>query len=742
MKKIKIKRKTIYHLISIALIGMIALIGALRFPEVFYRTWEALRDFGKSVAFYFANLFFLDPVAPTVTEFPKELIETFPREWESFTIGIQDFGRLFISSDNLYAYLRMTSNFVYGFCKVLLFVLPIGFVFVLIVKALLKRKNKKLGKISRPLNGYLTIRRRVLLPMKAHIARYVAFVKKNKRYYKIAIALIAFFLNAGTILLEAIAFYLYFIWTFDVLNLYVQLVKLLSDVAPIFLKIPMWILLIVAAVILDKLRKKRAYRHLNALEEKNRTFIKTLPIVTMINGTMGTGKTTVLTDIARSLEVIFREEARERIFEKDMEFPQFPWIALERFLKTCIKKHTVYNLASVSKLMSAFRKAYEADKPIQRGFLRKLKRNYGYRYDDFFFGYDPSHGIEHDDALSIKNVFDNMETYALLYFLYAAPTSMIMSNYAIRSEKFLDDSGNFPQYCDEFFDRPAARIEDSNLSHVMHFDALRLGVKKKDDNPYKDAFEYGVVVITEIGKERGNKNDMEGVHKDANESNQKNDMFNAFLMLLRHSATVDNYPFSRFITDEQRAEKWGAEARDLCTLLNIDDVSKKRIILPFFFFEEALYLFLRKHFQSFYEDYRYNRADNTLFLYAFKSIYGLIHHHYKRIENRFSVKTVTLRRQAGTQDGKTERIKYYLCTKKAYANTFSTDCYSSFFKTKAARSGVGLMDMPTFRDVVPSFDELSDMESHFMDDVIEVFHQGREGFNPSAPANDKKKRKK
>lgn len=89
--------------------------------------------------------------------------------------------------------------------------------------------------------------------------------------------------------------------------------------------------------------------------------------------------------------------------------------------------------------------------------------------------------------------------------------------------------------------------------------------------------------------------------------------------------------------------------------------------------------------------------------------------------------------QAGTQDGKIQKIKYFLCTKKAYANTFSTDCYSDFFKQKAARSDVGLLDMPTFRDVKPSIDELSSMESHFMNSVIDVFNRDGATNDPVDP---------
>lgn len=734
MKKLKLRRKTIHHIASVFLLLVIALVGALLFPNVFFRTWEAVRDFGISVAFYFVNFFKNPEFTCTVTTFPKYLIETFPQEWANFVGGMQIFGELFISPDHLLSFLNATLLLLYNLSQILLFAIPFLVAGYFLFRFFLKRKSNDVDKVSRPLRAYLSFRRHVLLPIKARLLRFGSFFKKRKAYWIPALVIAAFFLNFGTILLEAISFYLYFLWTFDVGNLYVQILKLLSDLAPIFLRIPVWILVIAALVILDKLRKRRAYKRLNNLEERNREFIKTLPIVTMINGTMGKGKTTLSTDIARSMEVLFREEAKERLTEIDLEFPNFPWPRLEKFINRAVRHHAAYNLASVSNLMKLFRQQFEEKDPaIRRKILRRLKRRYGYRYNDPCFGYDQSFKLEHDDGLTVDELFQAIETYALLYFIYSLQTSLIISNYAIRSDRFLDTEGQFPQYNDDFFDRPSARVEESNLSHIIHFDSLRLGTKKKEDNPYRDAFEFGVVVITEIGKERGNRNDMEGVKKDSTLCNQKNDMFNAELKLIRHSATVDNFPFVRFVTDEQRPENWGADARDLCYLQNIDDVSDKKIILPFFFFEEALHMILSKFFFKLYEKYRYNRSDQTLLLYFLKSIFALENDHYKRIENRFSVKTVRLSMQAGTQDGKIQKIKYFLCTKKAYANTFSTDCYSDFFKQKAARSDVGLLDMPTFRDVKPSIDELSSMESHFMNSVIDVFNRDGATNDPVDP---------
>lgn len=88
------------------------------------------------------------------------------------------------------------------------------------------------------------------------------------------------------------------------------------------------------------------------------------------------------------------------------------------------------------------------------------------------------------------------------------------------------------------------------------------------ENPRSDSFEFGVINITEIGKELGNNLELQQIKKNDESTNQKNDLFNSWLKMVRHSATIDNYPFVKIITDEQRPESWGADARDLCEIIS------------------------------------------------------------------------------------------------------------------------------------------------------------------------------
>ena len=83
--------------------------------------------------------------------------------------------------------------------------------------------------------------------------------------------------------------------------------------------------------------------HFTKCEAKKCGFINALPIVSMTCGSMGKRKTTMITDMALSQEVMFRQKAFEILQKADMKFPYFPWILFEQELQKCMENHTLYH---------------------------------------------------------------------------------------------------------------------------------------------------------------------------------------------------------------------------------------------------------------------------------------------------------------------------------------------------------------------------------------------------------------
>jgi len=249
---------------------------------------------------------------------------------------------------------------------------------------------------------------------------------------------------------------------------------------------------------------------------------------------------------------------------------------------------------------------------------------------------------------------------------------------------------------------------------------LRLGKRLVEENERADMFEFGVLPITEIGKERGNTLELKEIKKGDDGTNQKNDLFNSWLKMVRHSATVDGYPFVKVITDEQRPESWGADARDLCEIVRIVERGESKLAMPFFAIEELLHTFIFSKFKDLYYQYRYTRGDNTLTMYIFKTICAKIHDYYVRVYNRFGYMTCDVEVEKGTMDGKSVPNKYYLMRKKIYSRRFSTDCYSEFFNEKVLRAKLGLDDLSEFKTEKASFEEMLQENSYFFEDLCRM----------------------
>ena len=171
--------------------------------------------------------------------------------------------------------------------------------------------------------------------------------------------------------------------------------------------------------------------------------------------------------------------------------------------------------------------------------------------------------------------------YVCLFFIYTIQSSLIVSNYSVRTDAALLGEKHFPVWDSELFRRKPELAETlSKHAHILDYDILRLGRTVLEANPNAGAFEFGVVTVSEVGKERGNNLVLQEMKRNTEETNQKNDLFNTYLKMCRHPATVCNFPFVRILTDEQRPESWGADARDLCSILHIKESGETACMMP------------------------------------------------------------------------------------------------------------------------------------------------------------------
>ena len=695
------RRSTSYNIsLTVLLSALFIFIGVFYFNTSYLRFYESVCDLWQSCKYFYYEIIGQAHITmPTVENYSDVLKwDIFlARDFDTFKTDLQNYCHLLISKKNFNLYLEKflhVTTVLFGILAIVFLLLKI---FIFILKRLYRCSNTKHNRDTLPLRLFKFISKHTYQATRKLIITYVRFLRKYKFIYYFWIILWVFHFNFASIAISFLAYFLYFTCTFKLETLYVQSVKLFIDLQVFLDVFPWWIIAIIAYILFGRFRKGIANMLLRRLEARNCGFIKELPIVSMTCGSMGKKKTTIITDMALSQEVMFRQKAFELIKANDMKFPFFPWIKFEMELRGYMEDGTVYNLASVKEFVTEKEQRYLKHKNAELE----------------LYGYDTEiYPMRYNDGLKIESIFDTLRTYAQLYFIYVIESSLIVSNYSIRTDNQLLDQGNFPMWATDFF--PETTVEEGRYAHILDFDVLRLGKKVIENNPNAGSFEFGVVVISEVGKERGNVLDQKEMKKNNDETNQKNDLFNSWLKMCRHSATVDHYPFIKVFTDEQRPESWGADARDLCDIVNIVSSGSQRLALPFYVIEDMLSDVLYGWFMSLYYDFRFRRGDNTLLVHILKCVTGLLYKHNTRIYNKYGYSVSTIEKERGTMDSKIEKKKYFVINKKIYANRFSTDCFSDYFNDMAIKSKRGLADYVEYETERATVEELKMQNSYFI----------------------------
>ena len=696
MKKLRVFNISLTVLLSLSFI----LLGVFRFNTSYIRFIESLGDFWNSLKFYFLELFGVDHnVTPTVEGYSKVLEWSIflPEDWETFVVQATHYFSFLFSKENLKAYGALIGEKSAIVAKFSAIILPCIMIIVVAVKQIYNESNNKHNVDTIPLRVFKWISKYTYQPIKRWVLSYIEFLQTYIYIPTLWAICWALHLNIASIIISFFAYYFYFVISFHIETLYVQFCKLFIDLQVVLEVFPWWCLTTVAYLCFDHFRKDVAQMKLRHMEAKNCGFINDLPIVSMTCGSMGKKKTTVITDMALSQEVMFRQKSFELLKKNDMKFPYFPWVEFEMEIRKCMEFGVIYNLATIKEWI-------------------RLKESRYIKHQNAkwqLYGYDTERcGLTYNDALRIENLHDVLETYAQLYFIYVIESSLLVTNYSIRTDNQLLDKGNFPMWATDFF--PERIIEKGRHSHILDFDVLRLGKKVIENNPNAGSFEFGVVVISEVGKERGNILDHKEMKRNNEETNQKNDLFNSWLKMCRHSATVDHYPFIKVFTDEQRPESWGADARDLCDIVNIASSGKQKLAMPFYVIEDMICEMLFEWFVNMYYNFRYRRGDNTLLIHILKSVAALLYKRNVRIYNRFGYCISNIEKERGTMDGKIEKKKYYIMNKKIYSSRFSTDCFSDYFNDMAKKSKIGLDDYLEYETERASVEELKMQNSYFI----------------------------
>ena len=677
-------------------IGITALFlgaGAL-FINSIPRLGEAFRDLFDSVLYYIA--FIINPSGSyepskvtglqswTWVESPWEPLSLFPFTWEEFKVLWAEYWALFFSKENFGAYWVSFGDTALLLSRFLLVLMPLVLVLVLKMRSYTNKAPNRVKGKSRHLVRFEGFVRRIIYPIVAFFKDLVTFIRLNPGYLRTWAFLWLLYFNGISIIVAFIAFYLYFICSFDVVNIYTQVLKLLADLTPMIRFLPGIVWVALCVWIYNYVCRSMAFARLYSMERANRAFLKKRGVVTTAYGEMGVGKTQFITSLSLSAEIQQWDDAFEIMLECDLEFPNFPWQNLRDYLNRVIDRRELPDLDAVRARMLTYKRGF--DYVIAQGFTpstwAEYRRDKGKKIPDYTFGYDFEHyRYTYDNNLKVEHLFDAISDYACAYLMFTVRTSLIFANYSIRVDSILEDFGNMPLRNSDFFARtPGAREAYSRQCHIINYDMLRLG--KKMQREFKLSF--GVYVITEIDKERKNALELRETKKNVEEVNQQNDLFNACLMMCRHAAVVRNRVFIRIIADLQRPEAWGAGGRELGEVIYISEKGPDMPCLPIlspYWLCQGLFLWLKSKWKDFHSKYIHRRRDGTLFEYLVTNTVSAINHHYDKIDGQFGSFTLNLEIQSGRMDGDVKHDKWKIIKIKDRSERYKTDCLQSVFKT-------------------------------------------------------------
>lgn len=701
--------------IAVALLAASASLLFWRYGAVLQRLLASGRDFVCSVAYWAIELFEWNMhVEPTVVGSSWMNVSELPFDPEEISERFLNFGLHLYDWELFAAYNNRVLNALYQISLFGSVLLPALVMLAIVIWQILFSKGEKaVGYRSKPLRAVLATERKTVHPVLKALKGFFSFFWKKDIYRRTFLLLWLINTNAVTIALEALAYYYYALISFGLVDFLQQLGKLFVDVLIGWysLPVPVWAVLFYLAF--DYSRKKKGYDVLAHQEAKNCGFLKSTGYISIVVGAPGVGKTAFVTDAALSWVNIHKEESKELIADDLLTFPEFPFLLFQKDIRNGIAENRIFNVPSAEQ--------FAKDKWERFQKNRDKNELYGYEYSRF--------GLEKDLGNRMETLENTMREHAKAYFIYLCENTSL-SNYPIRFDGGLDASKYFPLWKSDFFQSKPQDIEKKSVyAHILDQDLMRMGKTVQEFNPKAGTFGFGIYTNTEWAKSRGNSQTLQGVSKDAEEANQKNDLYEYAHKMCRHASTmVRGKVFFRFIGDEQRPRSLGVDLRDLSSVLSIESKSELQLAMPHFVIGEMLYHWLYQPMLKAYFRWINLRGDETLFSYfCLKKPLSWLSVYYRRIYNIFGTYELGIKKEAGTSYGDTpeqteaEHHIYYLMPKKIYADRYNSDCYEGFFAKKQLDCGKGINDLPTYAGLGMTLDEMNQQNDYFLLQLMQVF---------------------
>lgn len=723
------RRRTAFHVLTVALIIASVCFSVFRFQPVFGRVLEALKDSGSSIAYYFLFLVELeDFVNPTVKIIPENLETVLPITIEQFEELMEIWWERIFDPDFFEEYLEIVGDLLFRVTQFLSLSVTPTLSLVLILKMIYSEKDNDHNVDTKYLRFWKRLARRTTRKAKFYFGKYRKFLKTRKWYRRALFWIWAYNLSAVTIGLEVIAWFFFFTVTWDFEAVLVTVAKIFADfMVPLFF-LPAWVWVIISYKLFDKIRCKIAMSRIMADVQKVVKFLKEHLGAKFLNGKQRSKKTSLMTQFKTISETcILRPQAQEGFLNRAKQFPDFPWMRYLVFLNKSRRNHKIANWTGIREFINFLRwadaNAKTFDFAKRREVRRYLKTRWNYTFDGYCFGYDTTKSAaKFDDWLEEQTIFDALEGFGKQYWLYSQPTPLDASNYPIRSDFELVDEGNLPEFKSHLYEESTkASFKRTQWSHRINWDAFRLK-QFNPGNPENNSFEYGIRCSMEHAKERKNQLTRRASDKEEGQPTQDNDGVETDTKIRTHLATVDNFTYMEDLADDQRAASLGADNLDLMTKIYIKKSHGIKFYVPFFAFDELIYIIASAIFDAVYLFISRKKGSNTALIALCWKLYLPIYRHYTRYKNMYSYYPLELKVEDGADNEVlSDGQKLPLISLIAYRGRFRTDALGEFYYRKIKGTTVGLNDVEMYTGKSMTLEQMQGQNSYMIKDLTRIF---------------------
>jgi len=708
--------KTWRHILAIALCAGVVCFLAFVETGSFYRAISSGRIFGQKIAYYVV-FFFGDGTKPDYLlkdmvgypdAFPGISNIDFPAFWEDFKI----WGEMLVNYSYFLSWMLKMSDYLINFTRFLMNSTLVAVFLVVSFNSYFSESQRDWSRESWELKSWKWVRNHPLYCFAEWLKDYAKWFYHSGYFYFVC-TILAFGLRLVSFALDVIGEYLYFFASFDLVSLLDVLMAFVISFLTAIDFVP---------IALKGLMAYIAFRLYSYCQARKLIEGKLMPhdeamvnadtgVFTLILGKMRGGKTTLATAFARIVNTVYHKNAYDNMNRVSLMFPEFPYQPFERDIVRLAGKRRIVNMQQAAAF--AYR-LYE--KSLQK--------------PSILYGYDVNRETSafYDGAVTM-GIADALAIYAESYWIYFHGSSLIASNYPIRTDDLKLDKGHLVVWDYSTFRRKNKEMgKFSLLSHILVWDMLRFGKKVDPDSKWKDTAGPMVVVATEFGKEYGNMVTNSTYSANDDEANPKNDLLDYSMKLGGHLANIWHTNFFKFIADEQRSGSLSSNLVDVAqTIFTADPKNQtEKIALHLWWVEPTILDWVIRTRDKFYIKYRFNREDKTLMLHILNALASLAYQRESYVYNRFGYRECILPNCTADSSGNLtegDKEKFYIINYIDFAYRFESACMKDFLNAKKSDAIRGFFDLPNYKNIMPTKDEWDIQGSYVVSDLEDPAHR-------------------